>query len=89
MAFPLSPTGGLLTTLRAELQGDLDAANQEIQQKVGNVVTELHEKMSTHQRTVDDSLRNLEAAGQALFEKVDAERAALHHGRRWLGVRKA
>ena len=71
MAFPLSPTGGLLTTLRAELKVNLEAAKAEIQLKVGNVVTELHSKMST----VDDALRKLESAGQALFEKMDAEKA--------------
>ena len=71
MAFPLSPSGGLLTRLRAELQGDLDAAKLDIQQKLGSVVTELPEKMST----VDDALRKLESAGQALFEKMDVEKA--------------
>ena len=60
-----------MTRLRAELQGDLDAAKADIQLKVGNVVTELHGKMST----VDDALRKLESAGQALFEKMDTEKA--------------
>ena len=60
MSFPLSPTGGILTRLRAELQGDLDAAKADIQQKVGVVVTDMHSTMPT----VDEALRKLETAGR-------------------------
>ena len=59
MVTPLSPSGGILTCIRRELQVDLDAAERDIEVKVGIVVTDLHAKMST----VDEALRKLETAG--------------------------
>ena len=71
MANHLSPTGGILTRIRHELQADLTAAKSDIENRVGAVVTDLHAKMST----VDDALRKLETAGQGLFERMEKEKA--------------
>ena len=72
MTTPLTPTtAGLLQGLRAQLNADVENAKNEIQEKVGAVVTEMHSKI----REVDNGLLKLTEAGKAIMDKIEAEKA--------------
>ena len=69
---PLSPkTSGILQGLRGLLQADVEAAKADIQEKVGNVVTEMHAKI----RDIDNGMLKLTEAGKAVMDKLEVEKA--------------
>ena len=71
MSTPLSPaTGGLLMGLRQQLESDVERAKQEIEQKVGTVVTEIHVKL----READQGMLTLTEAGRRIMEQMERRR---------------
>ena len=72
MTTPLSPSSaGFLQGLWQQLLQDVEQAKQEIQGKVGDVITDMHAKL----RDVDQGLLKLTEAGKAVMDKLEKEKA--------------
>ena len=67
----LSPTGGILTQARQELQVELEKAKREIEAKVGSVITDMLGKLSS----IEDNMRKLETKGEGLHEVMEKKQA--------------
>ena len=72
MTTPLSPTSaGLLQGLRNQLLQGVEAAKQDVQTKLGAVLTDMNTKL----RDVDQGLLKLTEAGKAIMDKLEKEKA--------------
>ena len=67
----LSPTGGILTQARQELQVELEKAKREIEAKVGSVITDMLGKMNS----IEDNMRKLEVKGEGLHDQMEQKQA--------------